>query len=314
LKGGEKKMRKLFVVVCVVTGMLLMTGAAWAVGYHAVYQQVGNSWQAISGPTAPNHHAEMYSGSPDIGNQYQFRSDPRWEVGGQTPYAPLATDPLVKRIINEVRYYPWLIVSLNETDLIWDIFKPGKYMSKGPLVSLKANCPVAAFVGSYASSSGNGRVAWWITGSPKLQVPHSFDPTTGKITWVDYGVPPHSDNTDAIENKPRTASLIKDDLSPGTPPDVIDMYWWGYTANSLTGISELEISSEELAKIPGPDSADWYSPAELEDPAAVELIEDSVPLHKGIYLISFEKLEVEDCDSEGKYYAEFTLFFAPADP
>jgi hypothetical protein len=309
-------MAKLTLIALLAAGLLLIGGAVWATGYHEVYQQDGNEWVPIGSPDDPDHHAEMFSASPEGPNQYQFQSDPRWEVGGQTYYPPLANDPLIKTIVNEVRYYPWIIVHLNETDLIWDIFKPGTYMSKGPIITIQANCPVASFVGSWRGDggTGSGRVVPWLPGAPILKIPLSFDPATNKIIWEEYGIT-HRDNTDAIENKPRIASLMKDEISPGTDPDVIDMFWFAYQLPEDEDPNPFEVTEEEMENIvPGPNSDEWYTPEELEAPDAVLFIPDSVELHFGKKFITFEKLVVEDCDSEGKYYNEFTLFFAPADP
>jgi len=317
-------MRKVGIVAtCVIVGMLL-TGAAWGTGYHEVYDGTTGSWVKIGGPLEDGHHAEMFSASPELGNQYQFRSDGRATVGSTTQYGPLATDPLIKTIENKVQYYPWLKVSLNETVLTWDIFKPGKYMSKGPIVSLQANCPVMVFVGSFNTANGK-RIAWWVDNDPVLQIPHVKNHTTELIEFVDYGGS-HGDLTNKIEDKPRVHSLLKSTYDTGTgewtdgegfggtDPDVIKMAWWGYMANDVASISEYLISAGELAMVPTPNHADWYTPAELEAPGAVEFIPDCVDLHNTVYLVSFEEREVEDCVSEGFYYEKFTLFFAPADP
>jgi hypothetical protein len=302
-------------VVVVAAGALLVAGFAAtcpAGTYHEVYQAGASGWALIPGPNEDGHHAEMFSASAEGPNQYQFQSQAGSAPGTVTPYLPpSANDPLIKTIENRVQYYPWIIVSLNETVLTWDIFKPGTYMSKGPIITVKANCPVMAFVGSW----GTGRLAWWLDGDPVLTVPDSKDESTHRITFAPYGGASHGDNTVAIEDKPRVHSLLKDDVSPGTDPDVIEQSWWAYIEDdSNVTPSGWAISDDELGVVPGPNSDDWFTPAELEDPGAVELIPDSVSLHAGIKAVTFEKIVVEECDSEGYYENTFTLFFAPADP
>jgi hypothetical protein len=260
----------------------------------------------------------MFSASAETGNQYQFNSQALWSVGYPTYLPPVADDPLIKTIINSVHVFPWIIVSLNETDLTWDIFKPGEYMAKGPIITIQANTPVNAFVGAYQTDQGY-RQASFLANPKRLQVPHILSGDT--ISFLNYGSSEHRDLTLPLFDKIRVASLLKDaeladgsQLSPGTSPDTVDMYWWGYMTASCDTVAPLEVTDEELGMVPGPDDAGWYSVEELNDPNAVLLIEDSVPLHNGVCFVSFERLVVEQCDSEGLYECTFTLFFAPADP
>jgi hypothetical protein len=304
-------MRKMTGLAVVMGMVLLLAGVAGAAGtYHEVYQGGVNGWSLIPGPNEDGHHAEMFSASSETGNQYQFNSQEGSAPGTVTNYLPpLADDPMIKTIENYVNYYPWIIVSLNETVLTWDIFKPGVYMSKGPIINVKANCPVMAFVGSW----GGGRTAWWIDGDPTLTVPDIMGDDE-YIDFAPYGGAAHGDNTEAIEDKEREHSLLKEDF-PGTPPDTIEQSWWAYIeADSQATVSGWEITDDEMTQVPGPNDEDWFTAAELEDPGCVELIPDSVPLHFGLRVVTFEKLVVEDCDSEGFYENTFTLFFAPADP
>jgi len=315
-------MKKMVIVTlaCLIAGIFL-AAPAFATGYHEVYQQVGGIWVPIGPPGQGGHHAEMFSSSPDVENQYQFNSQAGWKVGGQVYLPPIASDPLIKYIQNEVHLFPWIIVSLNETDLQWDIFKPGEYMSKGPVISIQANTPVNAFAGAFQTPTGP-RIPSYLSGpTTALAVPNIFNPGTRKIDYETYGQGSHLDDTQPLSDKIRVGSLLKDaelwngdELSPGTSPDTIEMYWWGMQAQTAECDEPLVVTSPEMRMVPGPGSDDWYSVAELSDPEAVLFLPDSVPLHNGICFYTYERLVVETCDSEGLYRCNFTLFFAPADP
>ena len=48
----------------------------------------------------------------------------------------------------QIQKRPWIKVSISETELIWDIFKPGRYMSLGPVLRITSNVAVAILYGA----------------------------------------------------------------------------------------------------------------------------------------------------------------------
>ena len=56
----------------------------------------------------------------------------------------------------QVQKYPWVKVSISETELIWDIFKPGRYMSLGPVLRIASNVAVTILYGTGSSHSALG--------------------------------------------------------------------------------------------------------------------------------------------------------------
>jgi len=56
----------------------------------------------------------------------------------------------------QIQKVPWVEVSISETKLIWDIFKPGRYMSLGPVFRITSNVAVAILYGTGGPDSALG--------------------------------------------------------------------------------------------------------------------------------------------------------------
>jgi len=56
----------------------------------------------------------------------------------------------------QIQKLPWVEVSISESELIWDIFKPGRYMSLGPVLRVASNAAVAILYGTGGSNSALG--------------------------------------------------------------------------------------------------------------------------------------------------------------
>jgi len=56
----------------------------------------------------------------------------------------------------QIQKVPWVRVSISETELIWDIFKPGRYMALGPVLRIASNVPVTILYGTGGPNSALG--------------------------------------------------------------------------------------------------------------------------------------------------------------
>ena len=56
----------------------------------------------------------------------------------------------------QIQIIPWVKVSISATELIWDVFKPGRYMSLGPVFRIASNVPVTILYGTGGPDSALG--------------------------------------------------------------------------------------------------------------------------------------------------------------
>ena len=56
----------------------------------------------------------------------------------------------------QIQKVPWLKVSISETELIWDVFKPGRYMALGPVLRIASNVAVTILYGTGGPDSALG--------------------------------------------------------------------------------------------------------------------------------------------------------------
>ena len=56
----------------------------------------------------------------------------------------------------QIQKVPWLKVSISGTELIWDVFKPGRYMSVGPVLRIASNVAVEILYGTGGPNSALG--------------------------------------------------------------------------------------------------------------------------------------------------------------
>lgn len=56
----------------------------------------------------------------------------------------------------QIQKVPWVEVSISATELIWDVFKPGRYMSLGPVLRIASNVPVTILYGTGGPNSALG--------------------------------------------------------------------------------------------------------------------------------------------------------------
>lgn len=80
-------------------------------------------------------------------------SETAWKKGTQIP-GPGGGRAMYNTY--QIQKVPWLRVSISETRLTWDIFKPGRYMSLGPVLRIASNVAVAILFGTGGSDSALG--------------------------------------------------------------------------------------------------------------------------------------------------------------
>lgn len=268
-------------------------------GYHEVYTWDGTAWVPL--PTL-ERYCEMYSDVPEPLNQYNFAS-----AKGTTPCTgpyqnPEAPKPLQKHFVNYLHLFPWIKCVINQTRLIWDVFKPGNYMSKAFVMALQANCPVLIHFGS---------------GKFPVEVPMAFDsgyPATmnGKIVTGPFEKPDTPENT--FDDKKRIGSLLPKG-NPGTDPDVVEVWWW-WTQGTLKSWDEGHFMTEtppnkgDIGPSPtGAEPTQWVPAPEMN--CDYTIINDSKELHDVKFISFYEDIYVEPCDSEGKYIDEFVITICP---
>ena len=301
-------MKKLLVVLTLVMFVVALTlpvmgeipDPAVGDGYHQVYKWNGTAWVVLG---TLERYCEMYSDTPEGPNQWNF-----WSAKGTTPCTgpyqnPEPMKPLQKYFLNELHLFPWVKVVINETRLIWDVFKPGDYMSKAFVIAMQANCPVLIHF-------GNGT----------FNVPTGFDLATNKIVVGPYEK--EDDAKNKFEDKNRTGSLLPEEKAElsGTPPDVIEVWWWwveGTQASWDDGHYMTETPPGKGADgrpIEGPSPEGGWPTAWVPAPdmnGDYTIIPDSEDLHVAKYIAFYEDILVEDCDSEGKYIDEFVISICP---
>lgn len=266
--------------------------------YHVVYEYVAPSWVEIDPGL---RYAEMFSKISNI-EQYRFESAEGTVPGTATAGVyqdPEPELPLQKTIINRLHLFPWIDVHFNETLLIWDIFKPGNYMAKAFVIWFRANCPVFIHF-------GHGT----------FDVPVSFlgGEDNGEIVLGPYTkteVPEH-----CVGDKERQRSLLpKIPPNPGTDPDVIDVMWW-WTEGSVDDWNRSHLMTNvvpkktEIGGCPAGTFPIKWVPASIMC-SNYTVIPDTDDLHVGKYITFYEDIDVEYCDSEGKYLEEFVITICP---
>ena len=283
-------MKKLLVALTGVIFVVALALPAMA-GYHQVYE-----FDPIYGwIDEPDGHCEMFSKTPKD-CQYSFKSDPRAVVCSDTYWPPIVEAPVQVDIANYLHLFPYIEWWINETELIWDVFKPGNYMAKAFVIKLKANCPVHVHFGTFEN----------------LPVPDGFaDGQDGMITWH-----PETKTGDdnAFDNKQREYSMLGKEL-PGTPPDVIDVWWWwcdGSEADWINAhiMTNVVPDKGDIGPSPsGPFPTQWVPAPAMNCDYTV--FQDTEDLHFGEYITFYEDIYVEDCDSEGKYIDKFAITIVP---
>lgn len=170
-------------------------------------------------------------------------------------------------------------------------------MAKTFIVQLQANTAVQVHLGGGS---------WYIPG------PLVDGKLNGHIDLVLFTE--KEDDEDAlIEDKERERGLLRDlELNyknPGTPDDFIDVRWaWYFTYGDKPDLHYIDDS--ELAQLPA-DKDDWTRASDLN--CTVIIVEDSDELHEpeNFHIVFFEDVEVEPCDSEGKYVDLFAITITP---
>jgi hypothetical protein len=253
-------------------------------GYHEVYE-----WGLVGRPGTgwfinPEQHAELY-GDLSEHNQYRWESNPAAQICMPPYYPPEPELPARKVIFDEAVLFPWIDFNVYEREIHWDIFKPGIFMGKTFQVFMSANTPIQI-----------------LFGCGTIRVPEGFDPDANEIIWKDYT------EKECLTDKIRIKSILgKTPPNPGTPPDELAEYLWWYEADCRP--NPHVISPDELARIPDYGDDAWRHAPDLN--GQVWIYPDSDQLHAGCWLQFFEYLEVQRCDSEGKYTKEIVLTVAP---
>jgi hypothetical protein len=252
-------------------------------GYHEVYRPdgMGNWYFDVQ------RYAELY-GDASEQNQYRWESNPVATICSPPYYVPEPEDPERKVIENEAVLYPWIEIHITDKRLHWDIFKPYTFMGKAFQLYLQSNSPIQV-----------------LFGCGTITVPVGFDEALNEIIWDDYT------EDQCITDKLRIKSILgKGTNDAGTPPDEIEEFiWWDPNPYYPLCPNAHIITAAELAAIPPWGSPDWIHGPDLN--GMIWYIPDTVDLHYGQCWQFYEVVNVEPCDSEGKYYKEIVLTFAP---
>ena len=286
-------MKKLAVALTVVIFLVALALPAMATnGYHRVFKWEVGAW-------VETDEAEMFS---KLENKEQYRFSSRDPARPCYPFyvPPEPEDPIQKTIINRAHLFPWIDIHFNQTELIWDLFKPGCYMTKAFMIKLRANCPVQVHYGA---------------GTFPAPVDFEDGQEDGKIIIGTHEKEDVPEN--ALGDKEYQYSLLtKPADKTGTPEDVIDVYWWWKQGE----VSDWDLPHEVTNVVPDQGKiADpfgdqefpngWVRAAAMNSMCTV--IPDSEELHVNKYLVFYENLKVEPCDSEGKYLEEFVISICP---
>lgn len=277
------------VMVLITVGAFLIGVALPALaddGYHEVKE-----FNSVEG-WVKTDKATLYSEGSDSG-QYRFESEAAPCFG---PYVePYPQPPVQFDVKNDLHLFPWIEADITEVHLTWDIFKPGDYMAKAFIVQLQANCPVQVHLGTGT---------WLIPGrliDGKLN---------GHIDLVEF-MKEGDDNE--FQDKLRYMGLLRGidgaEKNPeGTFPDEIEVRWTWYEVWGDKPDLHF-ISDEELALLPPKD--DWRRAPGLNCESII--VQDSDELHKpeNYHLVFYEDVEIETCDSEGKYQDLFAITITP---
>jgi hypothetical protein len=258
-------------------------------GYHEVWEPDALSWKI-----SIQKYAELYGrGSDD--QQYRWQSVAQATICEPPYYVPEPEFPgaLRKVIIDEAVLYPWIEVHIRENDIHWDLFKPRVFMGKTFQMWIAANTPIQI-----------------LFGCGTISVPDDFDLAENEIIWADYTE--DSCLTDKIRIKSILGKGVNDQ---GTPPDEIKEYLWWYPYIPQFPNDEPDphrITTVELGLLPawGDFSpTGWQYAPDLN--GMIWTYDDTDELHEGGWFQFFEVLDVDSCDSEGKYYKELVVTVAP---
>jgi len=279
-------MRKLMVVLTMVAFLMGLALPALAdFGYHEVLKWTGTGWEATD-------EASLYSEGSDS-DQYRYENEAQPCTG---PYInPYPQPPVQLDIKNDLHLFPWIDVDITQLHLTWDIFKPGDYMAKAFIVQLKANCPVQVHLGT----------GTWLIPGPLVD-----GKLNGHIDPVEFA---KEGDDNEWEDKIRVAGLLRDaeglQKNPeGTPPDEIEVRWTWYEVWGDKPDLHF-ISDAELALLPPKD--EWKRAPDLNCTSII--VDDSDELHEpeNYHIVFYEDVEIEQCDSEGKYQDLFAITVTP---
>ena len=275
-------MKKLGVALTVVVFLVGLGVPALAhpdPGYHEVYAWVEGRWVLTK-------DCEMYSKLSKT-LQYRWESDEA-AVPCYPDYLPPHPEAVTQfDIYNYAHLFPWIDAHISETHLTWDIFKPGDYMAKTFIIQIQANCDVLIHLGG----------GTW-------EIPTAFEggPQDGHIVFGEFT---KDDEDELIGDKVRQYSLLCKD-SEGTPPDEIVVRLWCYIAKDKPPAHE--ITDAEFGMMP--PKADWLL-ARDSNCTSISIPECEQLHYEDTNVVFFEDLEVERCDSEGKYLDVFAVTITP---
>lgn len=274
-------------VMAILVSFALPVMAADNTGYHAVYRPDGLTWVFD-----PQKYAEFY-GRDSEENQYRWESNPAATICSPPYYVPEPETPERKVITDEAVLYPWIEIHITEKNLHWDIFKPYTFMGKSFQLWLQSNAPIQV-----------------LFGCGTIQVPVGFDEGLNEIIWDDYT------EEACLTDKERIKSILGKGINDeGTPPDEIEEFiWWDPTHFFPEPPDPHRVSADEMTRVPfwpniGTGLDQWKPAPRLN--GMIWRIPDTVELHAGYWIQFYEVLDVEECDSEGKYYKEIVLTFSP---
>jgi len=209
-RAVNKLILLLFVFIIVSLQYLAIAATAKS---HKVYRWDGTNWII-----ATNEQATMFSENEDY---QRFRFFSSGSLGSSVYHSPRAGNPGQFLIENVVQvhsfsnncfsnrcYNPSIEVWISESELIWDVFKPGCFMGKAFVVGVKSYFPVQI-----------------LFGSGTIKIPGGFDLKNHTLIWKDWTKP--ATEAYMVENMERKDSLFSNKNKEGTPPDTINInYWW----------------------------------------------------------------------------------------
>jgi len=285
-------MRKLMVVLTVVAFLMGLALPALAdEGYHKVLEWTTTGWVSTD-------KASLYSEGSGSG-QYRYENEAQPCFGPYIEPHPQSIVPGVPavqlHVKNDLHLFPWIECDITENHLTWDIFKPGDYMAKVFIVQLQANCPVQVHLGT----------GTWLIPGPLVD-----GKLNGHIDLEDF-TKEGPDNE--IEDKIRIAGLLRDaagaEKNPeGTPTDEIMVRYTWYEVWGEKPDLHL-ISDAELDLLPPKD--EWIPAPEMNCESIIVLDSDELHLPENYHVVFYEDVEIEPCDSEGKYQDLFAITITP---
>ena len=194
-------------------------------------------------------------------------------------------------------YHPWIEVWISESELIWDVFKPGCFMGKAFVIGVKSYFPVQI-----------------LFGSGTIKIPGGFDLKNHTLIWKDWTRPTTEEYM--MENMERKDSLFSNKNKEGTPPDTININYWWYFADEKPDLHEWNPAAEPVPveNNVGPNPDQWKRASDMNS-QVITIRNTNVWRCKNVqkwkYLTFFENIKVENSDSEGKYFEQFSITVAP---